>query len=79
MLANHVYFLRESIFETMERNDVFQSRAVKSVEKNVEDTYQSNLARWEQLLVFFNIAVILWISITIRKVNLKSWNPAVTL
>lgn len=33
MLANHVYFLRESIFETMERNDVFQSRAVKSVEK----------------------------------------------
>lgn len=79
MLANHVYFLRESIFETMERNDVFQSRAVKSVEKNVEDTSQSNLARWEQLLVFFNIAVILWISITIRKVNLKSWNPAVTL
>ena len=63
----------------MERNDVFQSRAVKSVEKNVEDTSQSNLARWEQLLVFFNIAVILWISITIRKVNLKSWNPAVTL
>lgn len=59
MLANHVYFLRESIFETMERNDVFQSRAVKSVEKNVEDTSQSNLARWEQLLVFFNIAVIL--------------------
>lgn len=49
MLANHVYFLRESIFETMERNDVFQSRAVKSVEKNVEDTSQSNLARWEQL------------------------------
>ena len=44
MLANHVYFLRESIFETMERNDVFQSRAVKSVEKNVEDTSQSNLA-----------------------------------
>ena len=43
----------------MERNDVFQSRAVKSVEKNVEDTSQSNLARWEQLLVFFNIAVIL--------------------
>lgn len=79
MLANHVYFLRESIFETMERNDVFQSRAVKSVEKNIEDTSQSNLARWEQLLVFFNIAVILWISITIRKVNLKSWNPAVTL
>ena len=79
MLANHVYFLRESIFETMERNDVFQSRAVKSVEKNVEDTSQSNLARREQLLVFFNIAVILWISITIRKVNLKSWNPAVTL
>lgn len=79
MLANHVYFLQESIFETMERNDVFQSRAVKSVEKNVEDTSQSNLARWEQLLVFFNIAVILWISITIRKVNLKSWNPAVTL
>lgn len=59
MLANHVYFLRESIFETMERNDVFQSRAVKSVEKNIEDTSQSNLARWEQLLVFFNIAVIL--------------------
>lgn len=59
MLANHVYFLRESIFETMERNDVFQSSAVKSVEKNVEDTSQSNLARWEQLLVFFNIAVIL--------------------
>ena len=59
MLANHVYFLRESICETMERNDVFQSRAVKSVEKNVEDTSQSNLARWEQLLVFFNIAVIL--------------------
>ena len=59
MLANHVYFLRESIFETMERNDVFQSRAVKSVEKNVEDTSQNNLARWEQLLVFFNIAVIL--------------------
>lgn len=59
MLANHVYFLRESIFETIERNDVFQSRAVKSVEKNVEDTSQSNLARWEQLLVFFNIAVIL--------------------
>lgn len=59
MLANHVYFLRESIFETMERNDVFQSRAVKSVEKNVEDTSQSNLVRWEQLLVFFNIAVIL--------------------
>lgn len=59
MLANHVYFLRESIFETMERNDVFQSRAVKSVEKNVEDTSQSNLARWEQLLVFFNTAVIL--------------------
>ena len=59
MLANHVYFLQESIFETMERNDVFQSRAVKSVEKNVEDTSQSNLARWEQLLVFFNIAVIL--------------------
>lgn len=59
MLANHVYFLRESIFETMERNDVFQSRAVKSVEKNVEDTSQSNLARREQLLVFFNIAVIL--------------------
>ena len=59
MLANHVYFLRESIFETMERNDVFQSRAVKSVEKNVEDTSQSNLARCEQLLVFFNIAVIL--------------------
>lgn len=59
MLANHVYFLRESIFETMERNDVFQSRAVKSVEKNVQDTSQSNLARWEQLLVFFNIAVIL--------------------
>lgn len=59
MLANHVYFLRESIFETMERNDVFQSRAVKSVKKNVEDTSQSNLARWEQLLVFFNIAVIL--------------------
>ena len=59
MLANHVYFLRESIFETMERNDVFQSRAVKSMEKNVEDTSQSNLARWEQLLVFFNIAVIL--------------------
>lgn len=53
MLANHVYFLRESIFETMERNDVFQSRAVKSVEKNVEDTSQSNLARREQLLVFF--------------------------
>lgn len=79
MLANHVYFLRESIFETMERNDVFQSRAVKSVEKNVEDTSQSNLARREQLLVFFNIAVILWISTTIRKVNLKSWNPAVTL
>ena len=79
MLANHAYFLRESIFETMERNDVFQSRAVKSVEKNVEDTSQSNLARCEQLLVFFNIAVILWISITIRKVNLKSWNPAVTL
>lgn len=79
MLANHVYFLPESIFETMERNDVFQSRAVKSVEKNVEDTSQSNLARREQLLVFFNIAVILWISITIRKVNLKSWNPAVTL
>ena len=79
MLANHVYFLRESIFETMERNDVFQSRAVKSVEKNVEDTSQSNLARREQLLVFFNIAVTLWISTTIRKVNLKSWNPAVTL
>lgn len=59
MLANHVYFLRESIFETIERNDVFQSRAVKSVEKNVEDTSQSNLARREQLLVFFNIAVIL--------------------
>lgn len=59
MLANHVYFLRESIFETMERNDVFQSRAVKSVEKNVEDTSQSNLVRWEQLLVFFNKAVIL--------------------
>ena len=59
MLANHVYFLRESIFETIERNDVFQSRAVKSVEKNVEDTSQSNLARWEPLLVFFNIAVIL--------------------
>ena len=59
MLANHVNFLRESIFETMERNDVFQSRAVKSVEKNVEDTSQSNLARREQLLVFFNIAVIL--------------------
>ena len=63
----------------MEGNDVFQSRAVKSVEKNVEDTSQSNLARREQLLVFFNIAVILWISTTIRKVNLKSWNPAVTL
>lgn len=59
MLANHVHFLRESIFETMEGNDVFQSRAVKSVEKNVEDTSQSNLARREQLLVFFNIAVIL--------------------